>query len=332
MSLLSVIVPCYNEEESVALFYRELTKNDPFFKEKEIELELLYIDDGSKDGTVREVKKLIEQDPRVHIISFSRNFGKEAAMFAGLEKSRGDYVVMMDVDLQDPPSLLPEMFEYIWQGYDSVATRRVPRKGEPPIRSFFARRFYHLMKKISHTEMMDGARDYRLMTRQMVDAILSMREYNRFTKGIFGWVGFRTKWLEYENIERSAGETKWNVKKLFIYSLEGITGFSVVPLSIAAYMGVLFCGLSFLMIVAIVVRTLIWGDPVAGWPSMVCILFGVGGVQLLCTGILGQYLAKTYLEVKNRPVYLLKDSSKEEQRIMMMPLSQNLRRKSYGQG
>ena len=241
MSLLSVIVPCYNEEESVALFYQELTKNDPFFKEKEIELELLYIDDGSKDGTVREVKKLIEQDSRVHIVSFSRNFGKEAAMFAGLEKSKGDYVVMMDVDLQDPPSLLPEMFEWIWQGYDSVATRRVTRKGEPPIRSFFARRFYHLMKKISQTEMMDGARDYRLMTRQMVDAILSMREYNRFTKGIFGWVGFKTKWLEYENVERAKGETKWNFWKLLVYSLDGITAFSTAPLLIASFVGVLFC-------------------------------------------------------------------------------------------
>ena len=333
MSLLSVIVPCYNEEESVALFYQELTKNDPFFKEKEIELELLYIDDGSKDGTVREVKKLIEQDSRVHIVSFSRNFGKEAAMFAGLEKSKGDYVVMMDVDLQDPPSLLPEMYRILKEEpYDSVATRRSTRKGEPKIRSFLSKEFYNVINKISKTEIVSGARDYRLMNRKMVDAVLEMSEYNRFSKGIFGWVGFRTKWLKYENIERSAGETKWNVKKLFIYSLEGITGFSVVPLSIASYMGVLFCGLSFLMIVAIVVRTLIWGDPVAGWPSLVCILFGVGGVQLLCTGILGQYLAKTYLEVKNRPVYLLKDSSKEEQRIMMMPLSQNMRRKSYGKG
>lgn len=214
----------------------------------------------------------------------------------------------------------------------AVATRRSTRMGEPKIRSFLSKEFYNVINKISKTEIVSGARDYRLMNRKMIDAVLEMSEYNRFSKGIFGWVGFRTKWLEYENIERSAGKTKWNVKKLFIYSLEGITGFSVVPLSIAAYMGVLFCGLSFLMIVAIVVRTLIWGDPVAGWPSMVCILFGVGGVQLLCTGILGQYLAKTYLEVKNRPVYLLKDSSKEEQRIMMMPLSQNLRRKSYGQG
>ena len=288
MSLLSVIVPCYNEEESVALFYQELTKNDPFFKEKEIELELLYIDDGSKDGTVREVKKLIEQDSRVHIVSFSRNFGKEAAMFAGLEKSKGDYVVMMDVDLQDPPSLLPEM-------------------GEPPIRSFFARRFYHLMKKISQTEMMDGARDYRLMTRQMVDAILSMREYNRFTKGIFGWVGFKTKWLEYENVERAKGETKWNFWKLLVYSLDGITAFSTAPLLIASFVGVLFCVIAFLMIIFIIVRKLIFGDPVSGWPSLVCIILMTSGVQFFCTGILGQYLAKAYMEVKRRPIYLVKE-------------------------
>lgn len=249
------------------------------------------------------------------------------------KNASGDYAAIMDVDLQDPPSLLPDMYRILKEeSYDSVATRRSTRMGEPKIRSFLSKEFYNVINKISKTEIVSGARDYRLMNRKMIDAVLEMSEYNRFSKGIFGWVGFRTKWLEYENIERSAGETKWNVKKLFIYSLEGITGFSVVPLSIAAYMGVLFCGLSFLMIVAIVVRTLIWGDPVAGWPSMVCILFGVGGVQLLCTGILGQYLAKTYLEVKNRPVYLLKDSSKEEQRIMMMPLSQNLRRKSYGQG
>ena len=308
MSLLSVIVPCYNEEESVALFYQELTKNDPFFKEKEIELELLYIDDGSKDGTVREVKKLIEQDSRVHIVSFSRNFGKEAAMFAGLEKSKGDYVVMMDVDLQDPPSLLPEMFEWIWQGYDSVATRRVTRKGEPPIRSFFfARRFYHLMKKISQTEMMDGARDYRLMTRQMVDAILSMREYNRFTKGIFGWVGFKTKWLEYENVERAKGETKWNFWKLLVYSLDGITAFSTAPLFDRFLCGRAVLHHCLLMIIFIIVRKLIFGDPVSGWPSLVCIILMTSGVQFFCTGILGQYLAKAYMEVKRRPIYLVKE-------------------------
>lgn len=307
MSLLSVIVPCYNEEESVALFYEEFVKNDAFFQEKNIDVELLYIDDGSKDRTAAEVKKLREKDERVHLISFSRNFGKEAAMYAGLEKSKGDYVVLMDVDLQDPPALLPEMFAHIEEGYDSVATRRVSRKGEPPVRSFFARRFYHLMKKISKTEIMDGARDYRLMTRQMVDAILSMQEYNRFTKGIFGWVGFRTKWLEYENVERAKGETKWNFWKLLVYSIEGITAFSTVPLMFASLMGVLFCLVAFLMIVFIIVRKLIFGDPVSGWPSLVCIILMTSGVQFFCTGILGQYLAKTYMEVKRRPIYLVKE-------------------------
>lgn len=307
MKLLSVIVPCYNEEESVELFYTELMKNESFFIEKDIEIELLYIDDGSKDRTKEEVKKLHEKDERVHLISFSRNFGKEAAMYAGLEHAKGDYVVMMDVDLQDPPSLLPEMFSYIEQGYDSVATRRVNRKGEPPIRSFFARLFYRLMKKISKTEMMDGARDYRLMTRQMVDAILSMQEYNRFTKGIFGWVGFDTKWLEYENVERAKGETKWNFWKLLMYSFEGIVAFSTAPLMIASIAGVLFCVIAFAMIIFIIVRKMIFGDPVAGWPSMVCIILMTSGVQFFCTGILGQYLAKTYMEVKRRPIYLVKE-------------------------
>lgn len=307
MSLLSVIVPCYNEEDSVVLFYEELIKNDPFFQGKGIELELLYIDDGSRDGTVAEVKKLREKDERVHLVSFSRNFGKEAAMFAGLQKSKGDYVVMMDVDLQDPPSLLPEMFEGLSEGYDSVATRRVDRKGEPPIRSFFARRFYRLMKKISKTEMMDGARDYRLMTRQMVDAILSMEEYNRFTKGIFGWVGFRTKWLEYENVERARGETKWNFWKLLMYSFDGIMAFSTAPLLISSLMGVFFCVLSFAMIIFIIVRKVMFGDPVSGWPSLVCIILLTSGIQFFCTGILGQYLAKTYMEVKRRPIYLVRE-------------------------
>ncbi len=302
-----MIVPCYNEEESVELFYTELIKNDPFFERENIELELLYVDDGSRDGTVKEVKKLIERDQRVHLLSFSRNFGKEAAMYAGLENAAGDHVVLMDVDLQDPPSLLPEMFSYIGQGYDSVATRRVSRKGEPPVRSFFARMFYRLMKKISKTEIMDGARDYRLMTRQMVDAILAMREYNRFTKGIFGWVGFNTKWLEYENVERAKGETKWNFWKLLVYSLDGITAFSTVPLLFASIMGVLFCLLAFIMIIFVIVRKLIFGDPVSGWASQVCIMLLIGGVQFFCTGILGQYLAKTYMEVKKRPIYLVKE-------------------------
>ncbi len=307
MCILSVIVPCYNEEESVADFYAELMKNEAFFREKELEVEILYIDDGSRDNTAAEVKKLREADQRVRLISFSRNFGKEAGMYAGLEKSRGDYVVMMDVDLQDPPSLLPQMYSYIEQGYDSVATRRVSRKGEPPIRSLFARMFYRLMKHISRTEIMDGARDYRLMTRQMVDAILQMQEYNRFTKGIYGWVGFRTKWLEYENVERAKGETKWDFWKLLIYSLEGITAFSTVPLSIASVMGVLFCVLALILIVFIVVRTSIFGDPVSGWPSLVCIISLISGVQLFCMGIIGQYLAKTYLEVKRRPIYIVRE-------------------------
>lgn len=307
MSLLSVVVPCYNEEENVALFYEELIKNEVFFRSKDVELEVLYIDDGSKDRTAERVKKLRERDERVRLVSFSRNFGKEAAMYAGLEKSKGDYVVLMDVDLQDPPALLPEMYSHIQEGYDSVATRRVSRKGEPPIRSFFARVFYRLMKKISKTEIMDGARDYRLMTRQMVDAILSMQEYNRFTKGIFGWVGFSTKWLEYENVERIKGETKWNFWKLLVYSIEGITAFSTVPLMFASLMGVLFCVVAFLMIVFIIVRKLIFGDPVSGWPSLVCIILMTSGVQFFCTGILGQYLAKTYMEVKRRPIYLIKE-------------------------
>ena len=269
MKLLSVIVPCYNEEENVPFFYEELLKNEAYLKEKEIELEILYVDDGSGDRTAEEVRKLHKADARVHLLSFSRNFGKEAAMYAGMQKSKGDYVVIMDADLQDPPSMLPQMLACLEEGYDSAATRRVSRKGEPPIRSFFARMFYRLMKRISRTEIMDGARDYRLMTRKMVDAILSMPEYNRFTKGIFGWVGFRTKWLEFENVERRKGETKWSFWKLLWYSVDGITAFSTAPLSFAAVLGVFFCILAFILIVFIVIRTLIFGDPVSGWHSLV---------------------------------------------------------------
>ena len=307
MSLLSIIVPCYNEEENIADFYHEVLKNSAFFEEKKIELEMLYIDDGAKDGTAAEVKKLCAEDKRVHLLSFSRNFGKEAAIYAGLKKAKGDYAVLMDADLQDPPALLPEMYSYIEQGYDSVATRRVTRKGEPVIRSFFARLFYRLMNRISKTEIVDGARDYRLMTRQVVDAILSMTEYNRFTKGIFGWVGFETKWIEFENVERKKGETKWSFWKLFLYSLDGITAFSTMPLAVASVMGVLFCIVAFLLIAVTIVRKLIFGDPTSGWPSLVCIISLISGVQLFCLGIVGQYLSKTYMEVKRRPVYLVKE-------------------------
>ena len=307
MKLLSVIVPCYNEEENVPYFYEELLKQEAFFKGKDMELEIIYVDDGSKDKTVAEVHKLHEKDARVHLVSFSRNFGKEAAIYAGLEKATGDFAVLMDADLQDPPKLLPEMYSYIEQGYDSVATRRVSRKGEPPIRSFFARMFYRLMRKISKTEIVDGARDYRLMTRQVVDAILSMKEYNRFTKGIFGWVGYETKWLEYENVERVKGETKWSFWKLFVYSLEGIMAFSTAPLAIASIMGLIFCFLAVALIIFTVIRTLVFGDPTSGWPSMICIMSLLGGVQLLCIGIVGQYLSKTYMEVKGRPIYLVKE-------------------------
>lgn len=309
MSLLTVICPCYNEEESVSLFYEEVSKYKSYFRNKDVEVEFLFVDDGSTDGTLAEIKKLRERDERVHFVSFSRNFGKEAAMYAGLEHAKGDYVVIMDVDLQDPPSLLPDMFSQMEQGYDSVATRRVTRKGEPVIRSLFARMFYAIMRKISKTEVVDGARDYRLMTRKMVNALLSMGEYNRFTKGMYGWVGFQTKWIEYENVERAKGETKWSFWKLFAYSVEGITAFSTVPLSIAAFVGVLFCAVAFFMIIFIIVRKLIFDDPVSGWPSLVCIILMTGGVQFFCTGILGQYLAKTYLEVKKRPIYLAKEEA-----------------------
>ena len=307
MELLSVIVPCFNEEENIFPFYEELMKNDEFFKKRDLNIEIIYVSDGSKDGTVSKVKELHEKDDRVKLISFSRNFGKESAIYAGFKRAKGDYVVMMDADLQDPPSLLPEMFGYIDEGYDSVATRRVTRKGEPFIRSFFARRFYKLINKMSKTEIVDGARDYRLMTRQVTDAILALSEYNRFSKGIFGWVGYETKWVEFENVERTRGETKWSFWGLFKYSLEGIVAFTTAPLSLASLMGVLFCLFAFLLIIFIIVRTCIFGDPTSGWPSLVCIISLISGVQLLCLGIMGQYLSKTYLEVKKRPLYFVKE-------------------------
>lgn len=305
MKTVSVIVPCYNEEEAAPIFYREFFSRTA---EMDCQWELWFVDDGSTDGTLAELRALRAQDERVHFISFSRNFGKESAMYAGLEAATGDYVAIMDVDLQDPPELLPGMLQSIWEeGYDCVATRRVTRKGEPPIRSFFARQFYRLINRISKTEIVDGARDFRLMTRQMVDSILSLKEVSRFSKGIFSWVGYRTKWLEYENVERVAGETKWNFWKLFLYSIDGITAFSTAPLAVASVTGVGFCGVSILMLLYFFIKTLIWGDPVAGFPAMICIILFLGGIQLFCVGILGQYLSKTYLETKRRPIYIARE-------------------------
>lgn len=307
MKLLSAIVPCYNEEENVRCFYDEFMKNKPFFDSRELDYELIYVDDGSSDGTAQEVRRVIAEDSRVHLISFSRNFGKEAAMYAGMQEAKGDYVAIMDADLQDPPSLLPELYGYLEQGYDTAATRRSDRKGEPRVRSWFARRFYRLINRMSDTEIVDGARDYRLMKRQVVDAILSLAEYNRFSKGIFSWVGFRTKWVEYENVERQRGQTKWSFWKLFAYAMDGIVAFSTAPLKIASVTGSLFCLVSFVMILVTIIRKLVFGDPTSGWPSLVCIIFLVSGIQMLCLGAVGQYLEKTYLEVKKRPLYIVKE-------------------------
>lgn len=307
--LISIIVPCYNEEETIPFFYDAIVKQSAVMREKhDLEFEYWFINDGSRDNTLDVIKEYAKKDSRVKYVSFSRNFGKEAAMYAGLRYSRGDYAAIMDVDLQDPPYMLEEMYESIVkEGYDCAATRRVDRKGEPPVRSFFARCFYKLINKISKADIVDGARDYRLMTRQVVDAILEMGEYNRFSKGIFGWVGFNTKWLEFENTERVAGETKWSFWKLFLYSLDGIVAFSTAPLAIASVIGFIFCIIAFVMILVIIVKTLIFGDRVAGYPSLVCIIFLVAGVQTFCVGILGQYLAKTYLETKKRPIYIVKE-------------------------
>lgn len=290
MKKLTVIVPCLNEEEALPVYYRRM--RTIMEQMNQLEFELLFVDDGSSDGTLEMMKELHRKDSRCRYLSFSRNFGKEAAIYAGLKLAQGDYVAVMDVDLQDPPELLPQMYEILVnEDYDSVATKRSTRTGEPRLRSFLSDSFYRFINRISKTEIVNGARDYRMMKRKMVKAVLEMSEYNRFSKGIFGWVGFRTKWLEFENVERSAGTTKWSLRKLFSYSVEGITGFSVAPLSLASVVGVAFCIISFLMILVIVVRTLVWGDPVSGWPSLACIIFMVSGVQLLCTGIVGQYLS-----------------------------------------
>ena len=308
---LTLVVPAYNEQDAIPLFYEEAMRVEGELPG--VEVEYLFIDDGSRDQTMEVLRQLHAQDPRVHYVSFSRNFGKEAAIYAGLENAKGDYVAILDADLQDPPSLLPEMLHAIQEeGYDCVGSRRVTRKGEPPIRSFFARMFYRIMNKISSADIVDGARDFQLMHRKVVNAILSMGEYNRFSKGIFGWVGFRKKWLEYENIERAAGETKWSFWKLFVYALDGIVAFSTTPLVIASVMGMLFCMVAFIAIIFIIVRTLIFGDPTSGWPSMVCIIMFIAGIQLLCMGILGQSLAKTYLETKRRPLYLVEETDCDE--------------------
>lgn len=307
MEKISIIVPCYNEEASLPIFYEEITKVAKTMKK--VEFEFLFVNDGSKDNTLGVFRHLAKKDKRVRYVSFSRNFGKEAAMYAGLENATGDYIAVMDADLQDPPALLPKMYNLIKEEhYDCVGTRRVTRKGEPPIRSFFARCFYKIINKMSKVEMVDGARDFRLMTRQMIDAILSMREYNRYSKGLFSFVGFETKWLEYENVERVAGETKWNFFKLLLYAFDGIIAFSTAPLSIAVIVGVLFCIISFIAIIAIIIKTLCFGDPVNGWPSLVCIMFFLSGIQLFCVGIIGAYLSKTYLETKKRPIYIVKET------------------------
>ena len=305
MKRISIIVPCYNEEEAIPLFYKALHKE---FAKLAAEPEVWFVNDGSTDGSLAQMKALRKKDEHVHYLSFSRNFGKEAALYAGLEAATGDYVAVMDADGQDPPTLLPEMLKTLESGdADCVATRRVTRKGEPKLRSFFARRFYSIINRISKTEVVDGARDFRLMTRQMVDAILSLREVSRFSKGIFGWVGFNTQWIEYENVARVAGETKWSFWKLLIYSLDGIIGFSTVPLAIASVTGVIFCIAALLLLLFFFIKTLVWGDPVTGFPMTICIILLLGGIQLFCIGILGQYLSKTYLETKHRPIYILRE-------------------------
>ena len=308
--MITLIVPCYNEQELLPIFYREVTK---VAQDMASDYELLFVDDGSKDQTLTILRELAAQDSHVKYFSFSRNFGKEAAMYAGFCNAKGDYIAVMDADMQDPPSLLPKMMKILESGaYDSVATRRVDRTGEPPIRSWFAKRFYHMINKISDADIVDGARDFRLMRREMVDTIVSMGEYNRFSKGIFGWIGFRTYWLPYENIERAAGKTKWNFWMLFKYAIDGIINFSQAPLSIASWFGIVMTFLSFLFMFIIVIRRAVFGDPVAGWASTMCVIVFIGGIQLFCLGIMGQYIAKTYLETKNRPHFIISETNGED--------------------
>lgn len=314
MKLLSIVVPCYNEQEVLPLFYDKITEVMAGMKSEhpELDYEVVFINDGSKDKTLEGLRKYARMDERIRYISFSRNFGKEAGMFAGLEASKGDYIVVMDADLQHPPELLPEMYSYVSSGeYDCATTRRVDRDGESKVRSWFARKFYQIMNKISQTEIVDGAQDYRFMTRQMVDAILSMKEYNRFSKGIFSWVGFRTKYIEIKNVERAAGTTAWSFWGLFKYSLEGIVAFSTAPLAIASLLGIISCAIAVIMAIVTVVQKLAFGNPTSGYPTIVCLILLFGGLQLFTTGILGQYLAKTYMECKNRPIYLVQETEKD---------------------
>lgn len=307
---ITIVVPCYNEEEMINLFYQEI--NHVSKKMKKETFEFIFVDDGSKDETLNIIKTLNNKDKRVRYISFSRNFGKEAAMYAGLEAATGDYVAIMDADLQDPPALIKEMVEVLESGkYDCCATKSTSRNGYSFFRKFFTKWFYKIIGMLSKTEMVAGARDFRLMNRKMVNAIISMKEYNRYSKGLFSFVGFNTKWIEFENQDRQAGKSKFNFYKLFSYAIEGIVGFSTKPLIISALIGVIFCLISFFMIIFIIVRTLIWTDPVGGWPSLVCIIFMVGGIQLFCTGIIGIYLSKTYLETKNRPIYIVRETEQD---------------------
>ena len=305
--IISIVVPCHNEEEMVPIFHKEITAVSEQLPDAVFEM--IFVNDGSKDATLAELKRVASLDERVHYLSFSRNFGKEAAMVAGLRHATGNYVAVMDADLQDPPALLVEMVALIRTGeYDCIGTKRVDRKGEPPIRSFFARQFYQLINRISDTEIVDGARDFRLMTRQMVDAVLEMTEYNRFSKGIFSWVGFETKYLSYENQERVAGQTTWSFWSLFKYSLDGIVAFSEAPLAIAAFTGFLSFAVAILAALILTVRTLVFGNATSGWTSLIVIILGMGGLQLLCLGILGKYLGKTFMETKRRPLYILKET------------------------
>ena len=306
---ISVIVPCFNEQEALPIFYKETVN---VLAGLNCSYEFIFINDGSNDKTLEVMQELSKRDRNVTYLSFSRNFGKEAAMYAGFCNANGDYIAVMDADMQDPPSLLSEMLNIIVkEGYDSVAARRVDRKGEPPIRSWFARKFYKLINKISDADIVDGARDFRLMKKDMVDAIVEMGEYNRFSKGIFGWIGFNTYWLSYDNVERVAGKTKWSFWKLFKYAVDGIINFSQAPLSIASWFGIVMTLLSFIMLVVIVIRRIVWGDPVAGWASTICVIIFIGGVQLFCLGVMGQYIAKTYMETKNRPHYIIAETNKK---------------------